>query len=80
MYTGSTLRARDEAFKAQLIDDFLARLGPALEAGRLKPIIDCVLPLEEAAKGHQRMEDSHHFGKIVFRVQPEESEEFKQTE
>lgn len=32
---------------------------------KLEPIIDRVLPLKDAAKAHQVMEDREHFGKIV---------------
>lgn len=34
-------------------------------AGRLKPVIDEVLPLHEAAAAHQRLENAGQFGKIV---------------
>ncbi|MBI4473307.1 MAG: zinc-binding dehydrogenase, partial [Acidobacteria bacterium] len=33
--------------------------------GQLKPVIDRVLPLEEAAKGHELIENRSVFGKIV---------------
>ena len=39
-----------------------------LKAGKLKPIVDSVVPLEKAAEAQQRMEDSRHFGKIVLKV------------
>ena len=65
---GSTLRARPEAEKAELARAFLARFGKALESGAIRPIIDEVLPLDEAAEGHRRMKASAHFGKILLRV------------
>ena len=65
---GSTLRARPEAEKAELARAFLARFGKALESGAVRPIIDEVLPLDEAAEGHRRMKASAHFGKILLRV------------
>ena len=34
---------------------------------RLDPIIDCVLPLEEAGEGFRRIEEREVFGKIVIR-------------
>lgn len=37
-------------------------------SGRLKPVVDRVLPLEEAGKGHELMESRSVFGKIVLRV------------
>jgi NADPH:quinone reductase-like Zn-dependent oxidoreductase len=36
-----------------------------VEAGKLKPVIDVVFPLEEAAKAQQRMAEGKHIGKIV---------------
>ena len=37
-------------------------------SGRARPVIDTVLPLEEARAGHERMEAAEQFGKIVFSV------------
>ncbi len=44
------------------------RFGAAIEAGRLRPVIDRVLPLGEAAEAHRIMKASEHFGKIALRV------------
>ena len=65
---GSTLRTRAAADKAQIVSAFLERFGAALEAGRLRPPIYKVLPLEQAAEAHRLMQASEHFGKIVLRV------------
>ncbi len=65
---GSTLRARPESEKAELAQAFLARFGAALGSGAIRPIVDAVLPLAEAAEGHRRMKASEHFGKILLRV------------
>jgi len=35
------------------------------EAGRLKPVVDSVFPLRDAAEAHRRMEQGQQFGKIV---------------
>ncbi len=34
----------------------------------LKPVVDSVLPLEEAARAHHRMEEAEQFGKLVLRI------------
>jgi putative PIG3 family NAD(P)H quinone oxidoreductase len=65
---GSTLRSRPVEEKASIVEAFTARFGPALAAGRLRPVIDRVLPLAEAATGHRIMRESAHVGKIVLRV------------
>ncbi len=44
--------------------DFAALLG-ALEAGSWRPVIDSVVPLEEAATALRTMESGNHFGKLV---------------
>jgi len=38
------------------------------EDARLKPVVDSVFPLKEAASAQSRMEKSEHFGKIVLKV------------
>ncbi len=38
-----------------------------LSAGHLRPVVDRVFPIREAAAAHRRMEASEHFGKIVLR-------------
>jgi putative PIG3 family NAD(P)H quinone oxidoreductase len=65
---GSTLRTRSVAEKAAIVDGFAARFGAALAEGRLKPIVDRVLPLAQAPEAHRLMQSSGHFGKIVLRV------------
>lgn len=39
-----------------------------VEAGRLRPVIDRVLPLERAAEGHSAMENREVFGKVVLEL------------
>ncbi len=65
---GSTLRARPVAEKAEIVSGFRATFGAALEAGRLRPIVDRVLPLAEAQAAHDLVEASTHFGKDVLQV------------
>jgi tumor protein p53-inducible protein 3 len=65
---GSTLRSRSVGEKAAIVAAFLARFQPALEAGRVRPVVDRVLPLEQAAEAHRIMKASEHFGKIVLRI------------
>jgi putative PIG3 family NAD(P)H quinone oxidoreductase len=64
---GSTLRARPVGEKAAIVSAFQARFGPALERGEIRPIIDRVLPLDQAGEAHRAIKASEHFGKIVLR-------------
>lgn len=65
---GSTLRARPIAEKGRMVAGFLARFGEALAAGRLRPVVDRVLPLAEAPAAHRLVKASEHFGKVVLAV------------
>jgi NADPH:quinone reductase-like Zn-dependent oxidoreductase len=65
---GSTLRSRPPAEKARIVATFLEQFGADLEAGRVRPVIDTVLPLDRADEAHRRMDASEHFGKVVLRV------------
>jgi NADPH:quinone reductase len=66
--TGSTLRPRPVAFKAQIARELRERVWPLLEAGTIKPVIHEIFPLEEAAAAHTLMESSAHVGKIMLEV------------
>ncbi|MGJ9417401.1 NAD(P)H-quinone oxidoreductase [Massilia sp. CMS3.1] len=66
--SGSTLRPRPVAFKGAIARNLRERVWPLLEAGKVKPVIYKVFPLEEAAAAHTLMESSTHVGKIVLQV------------
>jgi putative PIG3 family NAD(P)H quinone oxidoreductase len=66
--TGSTLRGRSAEFKALVADELARTVWPHVAAGRLRPVIDRVFPLSEAAAAHARMEGGEHVGKIVLAV------------
>jgi NADPH2:quinone reductase len=66
--TGSTLRPRPVAFKAQIARELRETVWPLLAAGKIKPVIHKVFPLEQAADAHALMESSAHVGKIVLDV------------
>ena len=66
--TGSTLRPRSLEFKTMVAHEIARTVWPYAEGGRLKPVIDSVFPLEEAAAAHARMEAGEHVGKIVLEV------------
>jgi putative PIG3 family NAD(P)H quinone oxidoreductase len=61
----TALRARPAAQKAAIVAAFAGDVIPALAADRMQPVIDRVLPLEEAAEAHRLMEAGEVVGKIV---------------
>lgn len=66
--TGSTLRARDDKFKAAIAAKLLEKVWPLLKSGVIKPVIHSTFALTDAAKAHQLMESSQHIGKIILTV------------
>jgi NADPH:quinone reductase len=66
--TGSTLRARTVAQKAEVADAVRKNVWPLLAAGRVRPVIHATFPLAEASEAHRLMETSNHIGKIVLTV------------
>jgi putative PIG3 family NAD(P)H quinone oxidoreductase len=62
---GSTLRTRPVAEKAAIAAGFRARFGADLEAGRIRPVVDRVLPFSRAGDAHRLLQASEHFGKVV---------------
>ena len=66
--TGSTLRTRDAAFKRRMKQKLLEHVWPLLASGAIRPVVDEVFPLAQAAAAHARMESSVHKGKIILQV------------
>jgi putative PIG3 family NAD(P)H quinone oxidoreductase len=61
----TALRARPAAQKAAIVAAFAGDAVPALADGRMLPVIDRVLPLEQASEAHRLMEAGEVVGKIV---------------
>ena len=68
LITGSTMRPRTIAEKANIAAALQREIWPALAAGRLLPHIHACFPLARAAEAHALMESNRHIGKIVLEV------------
>ncbi len=66
--SGSTMKARPPEEKARLARAIRKTVWPWIEAGKVRPRIDAVFPLEEAGKAHEHMESGAHIGKIVLKI------------
>jgi putative PIG3 family NAD(P)H quinone oxidoreductase len=66
--TGSTLRPRTTEFKALLAQEISATVWPLVCDGELRPEMDKIFPLTEAAAAHTYMESGAHVGKIMLAV------------
>ena len=62
---GTVLRPRPLEEKIAATRAFARDVVPLLAAGRVKPVVDGVFPLERAREAHERMERNESFGKLV---------------
>jgi len=67
-FTGSTLRPRSVADKAQMAAELKQNVWPMMEQGKCLPVIHQVFDLDQAAQAHALMESSTHIGKIMLKV------------
>lgn len=65
---GTSLRSRSTAAKAQICRDLVAQVWPMVSDGRIRPIVDDVLPWTEASAAHEILGRSSHRGKVILAV------------
>jgi putative PIG3 family NAD(P)H quinone oxidoreductase len=65
---GTTLRARPLEEKIQAALLFQTHVVPLICGGKIKPVIDKVFELTEAAEAHRFMGSNDSFGKIVLKI------------
>ena len=65
----AALRSRSLAQKAEIVAEAVHAVWPLIESGAVRPVIDRVLTLGDAAEAHRLMESSEHIGKILLRVE-----------
>jgi putative PIG3 family NAD(P)H quinone oxidoreductase len=67
--TGTTLRATPLDQKARLVSEFEAFARARFLSGELRPVIDRVYALRDAAEAHRRMAENANLGKLILRVE-----------
>lgn len=65
---GSTLRSRPEKMKAYILSELYKNVWSKIEEGELMPVIYETLPITEAEKAQQILEDGKNIGKVVLEV------------
>lgn len=66
--TGSTLRPRPAAEKAELAAGIRTHVWPLVESGVIRPAIHAAFPLAQAQAAHEALEKGDHFGKIILEI------------
>ena len=62
---GTVLRSRPIEEKIALTNQIKRHVLPLIASGSIKPVVDSVYPLAEAAGAHRLMEGNTNFGKII---------------
>lgn len=66
---GTGLRFRSAVDRRAMVHRFGEVVVPMLEGGRVRPVVDAVFPLEEAADAHRRMQHGVGLGKVVLEIE-----------
>ena len=66
--TGSTLRPRTLAQKAEIATNLQTHVWPLFEANKIKVLVDSCFSLDQVAQAHRLMESSQHIGKIILKI------------
>ena len=61
----TSLRARPLAEKATIVASVRQHVWPLFASGDLRPVVDRVLPMSDAAEAHRVVEASEHVGKVL---------------
>lgn len=62
---GSTLRSRSDAEKSDILKQLTELVWPEVTAGRIRPVIHAVFPLEKAAEAHDVLKKQTNTGKVI---------------
>ena len=65
---GTVLRTRALEEKLALTDGVRRRILPLLADGKLRPVVDSIYDLADAAKAHDHVAANANFGKVILRV------------
>ena len=62
---GSTLRSRSDAEKSDILKQLTELVWPEVTAGRIRPVIHAVFPLEKAAEAHDVLKKQANTGQVI---------------
>jgi len=65
---GTVMRARAQEEKAAATQLFAMHIVPLLAQEKVKPLVDCVYPMEQIREAHARLESNQTFGKLVIEI------------
>lgn len=66
--TATALRSRPLPDKVRIVRGVRDEVWPLIEAGRVRPVIDTIIPMADAAQAHRLVDASSHVGKVLLQV------------
>jgi NADPH:quinone reductase-like Zn-dependent oxidoreductase len=66
--TAASYKVRSDYFSAQAIASQLQEIANLIDAGRVKTVVETVLPLQDVRHGHEMLQSGYVQGKIVLQV------------
>ncbi|MFF4832448.1 NAD(P)H-quinone oxidoreductase [Streptomyces sp. NPDC001315] len=66
--SATSLRARPLSEKTAIVAAVREHVWPLIATGRVRPVVDRELPMNEASAAHRTVEDSGHIGKVLLVV------------
>ncbi|THA25409.1 NAD(P)H-quinone oxidoreductase [Streptomyces sp. RKND-216] len=66
--TATSLRGRPASEKAAIVAAVREHVWPLLDDGRVRPVLDRTLPVQDAPQAHRVLEESGHVGKVILTV------------
>jgi NADPH2:quinone reductase len=68
--TGTVLRSRPAHEKAAATHAFAGQVVPLLSAGSIRPVVEAVVPLDDAAQAYEMLASDGTFGKVILDLSP----------
>ena len=63
--SATTLRARPHAQKAAIVAEVTRQVWPLIDSGRIRPVVDTVVAMDDAAHAHELLAEGRAFGKVL---------------
>ncbi len=67
-FKGSMLRKRTVKEKGQILASLVEKVWPKIESGEIKPTVYKILPIKDAEKAHEILQNGENVGKVVLRI------------
>ncbi len=68
IFTGSTLRAREDKFKNAIAQKLKTEIWSKLASKEIKPLVSKIFPLNQAQQAHDFLQSGKNIGKVILKI------------